>query len=113
MSKQQITRDLMAKAADDIGAILRRTIAIAPEPHLPIAMSAGASVVGLLAALLDTEKKPTPDPDCVLLAGLLIARCGIGGGDPVGAAYEDFDALKKAGRSSQLSSHHHSTGEVK
>jgi hypothetical protein len=104
MSNEQITRDLVRKVGDDIGAVLRRTISIAPQPHMPIAVSAGASVVGLLAAMLDTDKKPDPDPDCVLLAGLLIARCGIGGSDPIGAAYSDFDALKKAGRTVALPS---------
>jgi hypothetical protein len=95
---KQITKDLMAKVVDDVGSALRRVIAIAPDPHLPIAMAAGASVVAHVGILLDADPKPTPDPECIILAGLLIARTGLGGPDPIGAAYDDFEALKKAGR---------------
>lgn len=95
---KQVTRDLLRKCADDVGAALRRTIAIAPEPHLPIAMAAGASVVAFIGVLLDTENGPEPDSECILLAGLLIGRSGVGGLDPVGAAYDDFEILKAAGR---------------
>lgn len=97
-------RDLMTKVGDDVGAAMRRTLAIAPQPHLPIAIAAGASVIALIAFLLDTERSPDPDPDCVLLAGPLIARTGIGGKDPIGEAYADFDLLKNAGRTVSLSS---------
>lgn len=100
---EQITRDLMTKVADDVSAVLHRVLAISPHPHMPIAVSAGASVVGLLAAMLDTDRSPTPDPDCVLLAGLLIARTGIGGKDPIGDAYADFQLLKEAGRTVAVS----------
>lgn len=100
---EQITRDLMTKVSDDISAVLRRTLSIAPHPHMPIAVSAGASVLGFLAAMLDSDRKPDPDPDCVLLAGLLIARTGIGGKDPIGAAYADFQLLKDAGRTVAVS----------
>jgi hypothetical protein len=95
---EQIVQDLMTKIGDDVVAVLRRTLSIAPKPHLPIAMSAGASVIAFVACLLDTDPKPTPDPECVLLAGLLIARTGLGGADPIGEAFKDFDALKVAGR---------------
>lgn len=100
---EQIIRDLMTKVGDDVSAALRRTLTIAPAPHLPIALAAGASVVGLIAVLLDADPKPDPDPDCVLLAGLLIARTGIGGKDPIGDAYADFKLLKDAGRTVAVS----------
>lgn len=101
---EQIIRDLMTKVGDDVGAALRRTLAIAPHPHLPIAIAAGASVVGLISAMLDKDRAPNPDPDCVLLAGLLIARTGIGGKDPIREAYADFELLKEAGRTVAVSS---------
>jgi hypothetical protein len=98
-----ITRDLMRKLGDDVGATIRRIIDIAPEPHLPIAMSAGASAIAVVAFLLNTEPAPEPDPDCLLLAGLLLARTGIGDDDPIGAAYADFEVLKSAGRAHLVS----------
>lgn len=91
-----VTVDLVRKVGDDVGAIIRRALSIAPDPHLPIAMSAGASAVAVMALLLDTDPKPTIDPDCMLLAGLLLGRSG--GKDAVGEAYKDFAALKAAGR---------------
>jgi hypothetical protein len=97
-----ITRDLMRKASDDVLSALRRTLAIAPAPHLPIAASAAASAMGFVSALLeyatDDGRVPgsAPDPDCVLLAGLLCARMAIGGEDPIGAAYADLKLLTAA-----------------
>jgi hypothetical protein len=99
---EQITRDLMKKVADDVVSAMHRTLAIAPSPHLPIAASAAAAAMGIVSALLE-ESSPdgrvpgsTPDPDCVLLAGLLCARLGIGGADPIGEAYADLKLLTAA-----------------
>jgi hypothetical protein len=97
-----ITKDLMQKLADDVNAALYRTLAIAPQPHLPIAMCGGAPLVAMMGALLDTDPGPTPDPDCLLLAGLLLARAGIRGHDAIDQAYKDFEALKAAGRTSEV-----------
>lgn len=93
-----VTKDLMSKVNEDVKAALNRVLNIAPEPHLPIALSAGASVLALVAILLDSDPKPTPDPECLLLAGILMARTGMGGDDPVGDAFSDFETLRAAGR---------------
>lgn len=98
-----ITKDLMHKLAEDVSAALYRVLAIAPQPHLPIAMSGAAPLIAMMGAILDTDKKPEPDPDCLLLAGLLLARAGgTKNHDPIGEAYKDFEALKAAGRTSEL-----------
>jgi hypothetical protein len=101
---EQITTDLMTKCADDVSRVLTRTMSIAPRPYLPIFMNAGAVCAGMMAAELHHlgggERNPgdVPDAECILLAGLLIARAGISGTDPIGDAYKDFAALKAAGR---------------
>ena len=92
-----ITKDLIRKVGDDVGAIIRRAISIAPAPHLPIAMAAGASAVAAVAILLNTDPRPEPDPDCLLLAGLLLGRTT--SPDAIGEACKDFEILKAAGRS--------------
>lgn len=91
----RIIKDLMVKIGDDVGATMRRTLAISPEPRLPVALSGGASAIALIAAFLDTDTKPEPDPDCMLLAGLLLGRIGP---NQVEEAYRDFEILKAAGR---------------
>lgn len=94
-----ITKDLMHKLAEDVSAAMYRTLAIAPQPHLPIAMSGAAPLLAMMGALIDTDPKKEPDPDCLLLAGLLLARAGgARNHDPIGEAYKDFEALKAAGR---------------
>jgi hypothetical protein len=96
-----ITRDLIRKGADDIGAVIRRLRSIAPRPFMPVAVGlAGAAIVALAAelAVKNGAAKDTPDPDCMILAALLAARCGISADDPINAAYADFEALKSAGR---------------
>lgn len=98
---KQIIKDLMAKCGDDVGAAMRRTLSISPAPLLPVALSGGASAIALIAALLDTNPKPEPDPDCVLLAGLLLGRIGP---NQVEEAYKDFEILKAAGRTAALTS---------
>ena len=98
--QDHITRDLMRKASDDVLAAMSRTLAIAPAPHLPIAASAAASAMGFVSALLEhTDGRvpgSSPDPDCVLLAGLLCARMAIGGEDPIGEAYADLKLITAA-----------------
>lgn len=100
----EITSDLMKKVADDVIAAVHRTLAIAPDPLLPIAVSAGAACVGIVWAMLenlsDQGRTPgaAPDPECLMLAGLIVARVGIKQEDPIGAAYKDMDALRKTGR---------------
>jgi hypothetical protein len=102
MSTEQITKDLMHKLSDDVTGAVRRVLSIAPQPHLPIAMSAGAVCVGFIAATLEhmseegREAGSPPDPDCVLLAGLLCAHFGLGRDHPIGAAYADLRTLKAA-----------------
>ncbi len=96
-----ITRDLMKKLGDDISGYMLRTLSLAePRQQLPIGISAGAACVGMIAAILNKyaegEAGQPPDPECVLLAGLLVARTGIGGDDPIGAAYRDLETLKAA-----------------
>jgi hypothetical protein len=91
-----VTKDLILKLSEDVGATIRRTLSIAPEPHLPVAMAAGASAVAAIAVLLNDDPKSEPDRDCLLLAGLLLAHIGP---DAVKNAYRDFEVLKAAGRS--------------
>lgn len=90
-----VTKDLIRKLSEDVGAAIRRTLAIAPEPHLPVAMAAGASAVAVITALLDPEHNPEPDRECQLLAGLLLGRIGP---NAVEDAFRDFEVLKAAGR---------------
>lgn len=98
--EDHITRDLMRKVSEDVSAALNRTLSIAPHPLLPIAASAGAVCVGVMAGFLEAMSPEgrapgtAPDPDCVLLAGLLCARMGMGGDDPIAAAYADLATLK-------------------
>lgn len=94
-----VTRDLMMKVADDITSAVTRTLALTDDRgNLPIAVSAGAACLGVIAAILDQQygdkRGGKPDPDCVLLAALLAARTGIGGEDPVADAYRDLELLK-------------------
>jgi hypothetical protein len=97
-----ITRDLMRKVADDVISAMRRTLAIAPAPILPVAVSAATAAMGIVSALLEQVSAEgrvpgsEPDPDCVLLAGLLCARMGIGLGDSIGQAYADLRVLAAA-----------------
>jgi Ni,Fe-hydrogenase III small subunit len=97
-----ITDDLMRKVSDDVQAVLKRTLAIAPHPHLPVAVSAGAACIGVIAGLLEIMSEDgrvpgsKPDPECVLLAGLLCARMGTGGSDPIGQAYADLKTLTQS-----------------
>lgn len=99
---EQVTSDLMRKIEDDVTAVIRRVIGIAPPPYLPIITSAGAVCIGFAASELEHMSADgrvagsEPDPDCVLLAGLLIAHMGIGGPDPIHAAYQDMKAIKTA-----------------
>ena len=99
---RDITEDLMSKIEDDVTATMHRTLAIAPDPLLPVAISGLAAALGLTAAILakagGNYVAGEPDLDCILLAALLGARIGIGGADPTREAYEDFDALKSVGR---------------
>lgn len=101
MGSETITRDLMRKLADDVTSAMLRTMALADErSRLPITISAGAACVGIIAGVLNRsaggETGLAPDPDCVLLAGLLVARSGIGGDDPIADAYRDLELLKAA-----------------
>lgn len=96
-AQREITRDLMRKVGDDVGAALRRMMEIAPEPLLPIAMSAGTTVIALMALLLDKNpERGSPDPKCLMLAGLLLAHGGISGPDAVKNAYRDLEVLMDA-----------------
>lgn len=96
---QAITKDLMKKMGDDVSRTIMRRIAIAPEPHLPVAMAAAAAAIGILAAVLEKpsgkhDPQANPAPQGVLLAGLLAARCAITpNGDGIAAAYADLKTL--------------------
>lgn len=95
---ETITRDLMAKVASDITAAMIRTIdLVEAKGRLPVSISAGAACIGVIAAILNNgmgERGHAPDPDCVLLAALLVGRTSIGGDDPIGDAYRDLETLK-------------------
>lgn len=103
----QITEDIATKCADDVLGAIKRALSIAPPPRLPILLMAGVSAIGMIAAELDDlagqydpKRKPEPNPANVMLAGLLLARCGMASGpsDGIRNAYTDLEILKKAGR---------------
>lgn len=93
-----IVRDLMGKVSSDVEAALHRTLAISPQPHLAIVLGASAPLMAALAFILNTHPSPEPDPDCMMMGALLMARIARKDHDPVGAAYADFEALRVAGR---------------
>lgn len=103
-----IIGDLMTKAGEDVAASIRRTLAICPTPHLPVVLCAAAAAIGTVVAILDemagNDRSKGPDPENILLAGLLAARAGMKGfnglEDSISAAYLDFKTLKDAGRTS-------------
>lgn len=97
-----ITSDLMKKISNDITGYMVRTLSLAGErQQLPIGIAGGAACAGVIAAMLNKagggEGGKRPDPECILLAGLLLAHTGIGGDDPIGNAYRDLERLKAAG----------------
>lgn len=99
--QQSITADLMDKCTDDVIRALKRALAIAPEPHLPIAAAAGAAVIGVMAGFLEHMAKDripgsAPDSECVLLAGLLCARMALDPANGVSNAYRDLEILRAA-----------------
>ncbi|SRR5258706_10343457 len=96
-----ITEDLMTKVADDVVRVIRRTLAIAPGPGLPIALSAVAAAIGTATALLQRmagDKGEEIDPECVMLVGLLGARIALDPDEGTSLAYADLNCLKSAGR---------------
>jgi hypothetical protein len=95
-----ITEDLMSKVADDVTRAITRTLAIAPDPRLPIALSAVAAAIGTATALLQRMAGDAKeiDPECVMLAGLLGARIALDPDEGTSLAYADLDCLKSAGR---------------
>jgi hypothetical protein len=98
---RQITKDLIRKGSEDIGLVVQRLHSIAPKPFMPIAVAmAGAAIIPLAMelAVASGAASPEPDPECMLLAALLAARCGLRSDDPIGAAYADLEALKSSGR---------------
>lgn len=104
--EHDVIGDLMTKAGEDVTASIRRTLAICPAPHLPVVLAAAAAAIGTVTAILDemagSDRSKGPTPENILLAGLLAARTGMkgfnGAEDGIGAAYRDFETLKKAGR---------------
>jgi hypothetical protein len=102
-----VIRDLMNKAADDAKTHLLRTLSLSDDKHLPIAIAAGAAVMGITGAILSQQSDryipADPDPESVLLAALIIARSvSVEGQDDrsdcVHQAFRDLDALREAGR---------------
>lgn len=101
--ENQILADIAEKCAEDVSAAIKRTLSIAPEPKLPVAIMAGAAALGWISALLAEragtyDPTQSPDPDTLLLAGLLAARLGMDGDSGIADAYEDLRILKEAGR---------------
>jgi len=97
-SDDAVTSDLMRKVVDDVGAAIERTVTIAPLP-IPVVASGGSVAIGMMAALLeqladDHVPGSKPDPECIFLAALIIARMGTQHDDPIGQAYRDLEALK-------------------
>lgn len=98
---EYVVTDLMKKCAEDVSRAMMRTLSLFPrDQQLPIAMAAGASVIGIMSAVLDTDRdripegQASPDPQCVLLAGLLCARCSLApNGDGISKAYADLKTL--------------------
>jgi hypothetical protein len=95
-----VVEDLMEKIAEDVTRAMGRTLAICPDPRLPVALAGAAAALGIVTSLLDEmaglKRKDGPSPENILLAGLLAARLGISGEDGVGQAYRDIEKLKVA-----------------
>lgn len=96
---EQIINDLMTKCADDVVRALKRTLSITPDPQLPVATAAGVACIGVIAGILEhmagnRVAGSAPDPECVLLAGLICARMGMDPRDGIAQAYRDLEVLK-------------------
>lgn len=100
----QVTKDLMAKASDDMVHALARTVSLAGRDRMPVAMAGAAGALGCFAAELqatgtsDTDSLPKSDPDCILLAALILASTANRSSDPVSDGYKQFYALKGGGQ---------------
>ena len=96
-----IVGDLMTKVSDDVTRCIVRTLAIAPEPQLPIGISAIAATLGATACILQRlagGENKEPESENIMLAALLGARMSIEPDDAVSMAYEDLECLRTAGR---------------
>jgi hypothetical protein len=93
---EHVICDLMHKCSRDVTAAIMRTLSLIPrEQQMPVAIAAGAGAIGILSAILDTDRKPELDPECVLLGALLCARCSLApGGEGISQAYADLETLK-------------------
>jgi hypothetical protein len=95
MRNEQIISDLMGKVSDDVSNALCRTLALCPEPKLPVAIAGGAAAIGTIAAVLNTAPKAGKiDPECVLLAALLCAWVALDPKNGVHYAYRDLETLR-------------------
>ena len=89
-----VTEDLMMKIGADVSDAMMRTLSLSlADEQLPIAISGGSAAVGVIAAVLNPNGD-APDPDCIMLAALLIARTGSNHPDPVSQAYKDLEVLQ-------------------
>lgn len=104
MSRQtdpiHVTRDLMDKVSRDVEAALSRTLAISGSNSLiPVAVAAGGSGVTAVASILAHGEV---QPEDWLLAALVIARACMNESDFHASAKLDLDALRRAGRISDV-----------
>lgn len=100
-ANRAVTKDLIRKGSEEVGAVVSRIRSIAPAPFAPIAIAiAGGAVMPLAMELawMAGVRSPKPQPLHMLLAGLLAARTGLGGENPIDQVFKDIAALQKAGR---------------
>jgi hypothetical protein len=100
--ESQIVLDLMRKVADDVEAVINRTLDIAPEGSMPIAVQAAAAAIARLATVIrcQDQAEPFPARQLIMLAALMAARGAIEEElyAAIDEAERDMRALHRAGR---------------
>lgn len=91
--EEQISYDLQGKMADDIEALLRRALDIAPEPWTPLLVQANVTALAGLVMVMSEEEKLFREvhPDNRrMIAALMVGRASI-----CGELHEAFAEAKK------------------
>jgi hypothetical protein len=104
--EQTIITDLMRKVGDDVEAVIDRVLQIAPQPFMPLVLTAATvamvSVVGEIKRLNENfdPARRMARPQLAMLAALFVGRAITEGniGHALDAAGADITALKHAGR---------------
>jgi uncharacterized membrane-anchored protein len=104
MSDDQIVKDLMIKAIDDVIRVVKRTTSICPQDRKgSVAAAAAQAALTLVALSIDKEHgrsgSGAPSEEGAMLAGLMIARAIMRrhGGSPLEQPLKDYAAILKSG----------------